>query len=221
MFTNPVYNLSPQYNENLLTQNLAGLQLNSGQQDQQQQQQRQNFEFGTFQFPQASIQLPVDVSGYAPPTLDGGDMKWPSPDDVNATYQRGSTVVRQYNNSTIDDYYKKFIRPITDYVAIPTTGQLTYVYQNLGGQQALTATGLNHQSVGGNDVPTDPNSAVPVDGSHSNTVGLKKKNIRKNIKNDLQNMVMVKVADILRVKKQLMNDTMKQRTMLIINNNHH
>ena len=47
------------------------------------------------------------------------------------SYQRGSTAVRQYNNSTIDDYYKKFLRPITDYVAIPTNGQPTYVYQNL------------------------------------------------------------------------------------------
>ena len=138
MFTNPVYNLSPQYNENLLTQNLAGLQLNSGLPHQDQQQQRQNFDFGSYQFPQQSQHLPVDIGGYIPPALDETTVKWPSPDDVNATYQRGSTIVRQYNNSTIDDYYKKFIRPITDYVALPTNGQPTYVYQNLGGQQTTT-----------------------------------------------------------------------------------
>jgi hypothetical protein len=46
----------------------------------------------------------------------------------------------------IDDYYKKFIRPITDYVAIPTTGQPTYVYQNLGGQPATGEPSSTQQS---------------------------------------------------------------------------
>jgi hypothetical protein len=148
MFTNPVYNLPPQYNENLLTQNLAGLQLNPGV-PHQDQQQRQNFDFGSFQFPQQSQQAQVDIGGYLPPTLDETGVKWPSPDDVNVTYQRGSTVVRQYNNSTIDDYYKKFIRPITDYVALPTNGPPTYVYQNLGGQQTTAEAAANQPPASG------------------------------------------------------------------------
>jgi hypothetical protein len=134
MFSNPVYNLPPQFNENLLSQNLASLSMNLGQPPDQDQQQRQNIDFGSFQFPQQQQQVPFDIGGYVPPSLDEANIKWPSPDDVNVSYQRGSIAVRQYNNSTIDDYYKKFIRPITDYVAIPTNGQPTYVYQNLGGQ---------------------------------------------------------------------------------------
>lgn len=154
MFSNPVYNLPPQFSENLLSQNLAGLSLNNVpvQQDPHHQQQQQpNLDFGSFQFPQHQ-QVPVDIGGYAPPSIDDNGMKWPSPDDINASYQRGSTAVRQYNNSTIDDYYKKFLRPITDYVAIPTNGQPTYVYQNLGGTAATTASttiGSAQQPVGG------------------------------------------------------------------------
>lgn len=134
MFSNPVYNLPPQFNENLLSQNLAGLSLNTvpTQLNQQQQQQR-NIDFESFQFPQ---QVPIDIGSYAPPELADSDAKWPAPEDVDNSYQRGSTMIRQYNNSMIDDYYKKFLRPITDYIAIPTNGQPTYVYQNLG----LTAT---------------------------------------------------------------------------------
>lgn len=153
MFSNPVYNLPPQFSENLLSQNLAGLSLNnvSAQQDPHHQQQQQaNLDFGSYQFPQQQ-QIPVDIGGYAPPSLDDNGTKWPSPDDINSSYQRGSTAVRQYNNSTIDDYYKKFLRPITDYVAIPTNGQPTYVYQNLGGSAATTATtiGSAQQPAGG------------------------------------------------------------------------
>jgi hypothetical protein len=147
MFSNPVYSFPSQFNEHLLSQNLAGLSLNLGQ-PHQDQQQRQNIDFGSFQFPQQQ-QQPIDISGYVPPTLDETNIKWPSPDDVNISYQRGSTAVRQYNNSTIDDYYKKFLRPITDYVAVPTNGQPTYVYQNLGGQQITSGTALTQQSVSG------------------------------------------------------------------------
>ena len=117
MFSNPVYNLPPQFNENLLSQNLAGLNLDFGQAQQDFQQQQQ---------------LPVDIGGYVPPSLDASSVQWPSPEDVDASYKSGSTAVRHYNNSTIDDYYKKFIRPITDYIPIPTNGKPTYVYQNLG-----------------------------------------------------------------------------------------
>jgi hypothetical protein len=147
MFSNPVYNLPPQFSENLLSQNLAGLSLNNPptQQDHQQQQQQQNIDFGSYQFPQ---QQTIDISGYVPPSLDDPNTKWPSPDDVNMSYQRGSTAVRNYNNSTIDDYYKKFLRPITDYVAIPTNGQPTYVYQNLGAPPTTTG-GIAQQSAGG------------------------------------------------------------------------
>jgi len=148
MFSNPVYNLPPQFSENLLSQNLAGLSLKSSppHQDHKQQQQ-QTIDFGSFQFPQQQHQqLPIDIGGYIPPSLDDTNTKWPSPDDVSVSYQRGSTAVRQYNNSTIDDYYKKFLRPITDYVAIPTNGQPTYVYQNLGAPPTTTV-GLAQQPV--------------------------------------------------------------------------
>ena len=131
MFTNPVYNLPPKFNENLLAQNLAGISLNNNLSSSQQQ--GQNIDF---HFPQQQI----DIGGYIAPSLNESDTKWPSPDDVNASYQRGSTVVRQFNNSMIDDYYKKFLRPITDYIPIPTNGQPTYVYQNLGGTPATTTT---------------------------------------------------------------------------------
>jgi hypothetical protein len=153
MFSNPVYNLPPQFSENLLSQNLAGLSLNnipSSHQDQQ------KIDFGSFQFPQ---QTPIDIGGYIPPSLDEPISKWPSPEDVNVSYQRGSTAVRQYNNSNIDDYYKKFLRPITDYVAIPTNGQPTYVYQNLGGT-STTTVGSAQQPIGGVEAIVDPNAAV-------------------------------------------------------------
>lgn len=162
MFTNPVYNLPPQFSENILSQNLAGLSLNnvSAVPDQQQ---TSNMNFNSFQFPQQQHQqIPVDIGTYIPPSIDD-NMKWPSPDDVNSSYQRGSTAVRQYNNSTIDDYYKKFLRPITDYVAIPTNGQPTYVYQNLDGQAGATAAttvGLASQPVAAVEQIVDPNAAV-------------------------------------------------------------
>jgi hypothetical protein len=151
MFSNPVYNLPPQFNENLLPQNLAGLSLNSAPVHQDHHQQRQNIDFGSFQFPQQHQQIPLEIGGYMPPSLDETNIKWPSPDDVNTSYQRGSTIVRQYNNSMIDDYYKKFLRPITDYVPIPTNGQPTYVYQNLGGGGAAgnAAIELTQQPVSG------------------------------------------------------------------------
>ena len=135
MFSNPVYNLPPQYNENILSQNIAGLSLNHGQ-PHQFQQQAQNLNFESFQFPQQHQQIPLDIGRYIPPTLDESNVKWPSPEDVNNSYQRGSTAVRTYNNSTIDDYYKKYLRPITDYIDVPTNnGQPTYVYQNVGEQK--------------------------------------------------------------------------------------
>jgi hypothetical protein len=145
MFLNPVYNLPPQFNENLLSQNLAGLSLNLGQ-SHQDQHQRQNIDFGSYQFPQ---QQTIDIGGYVPPSLDETDNKWPSPGEIDMSYQHGSTAVRQYNNSTIDDYYKKFLRPITDYIAVPTNGQPTYVYQNLGGEQSTLGTAITQQLVSG------------------------------------------------------------------------
>lgn len=137
MFSNSVYNFPPQFNENVLTQNLAGLSLNSVP-PQKDSQLRQNVDFGQFQYSQQQP-MPIEIGNYAPPSLDESNMKWPAPDEVNVSYQRGSTFVRQYNNSSIDDYYKKFTRPITEYVPIPTTGQPTYVYQNLNPQQATAA----------------------------------------------------------------------------------
>lgn len=148
MFSNPVYNLPPQFNENLLSQNLAGLSLNNIP-SQPNQQPRQNIDFESFQFPQQHQQIPVEIGNYAPPSLTDADMKWPSPEDIDTSYQRGATMVRQYNNSMIDDYYKKFLRPITDYIAIPTNGQPTYVYQNLGGSSTSATVGLNQQTPGG------------------------------------------------------------------------
>ena len=162
MFSNPVYNLPPQFSESALPQNLAGLSLNSAPLHQEhhhhQHQQRQNLDFLSFQ--QQQQQIPLDIGGYVPPSLDNtlpAGVKWPSPDDVSASYQRGSTVVRQYNNSMIDDYYKKFLRPITDYVAIPTNGQPTYVYQNLGGAAPGATAGavVGNTAVGGGSFPSD------------------------------------------------------------------
>jgi len=183
MFSNPVYNLPPQFSENLLSQNLAGLSLNNTQPHQdRQQQQQQNIDFGSFQFPQQQQhqQLPIDIGGYAPPSLDETNTKWPSPDDVNISYQRGSTAVRQYNNSTIDDYYKKFLRPITDYVAIPTNGQPTYVYQNLGGPPTTTG-GSAQQPASGVEVANDSNGTA-VASSYSKGDGTEEKKHKKKHK---------------------------------------
>ncbi|CAF0761098.1 unnamed protein product [Rotaria sp. Silwood1] len=182
MFSNSVYNFPPQYNENVLTQNLAGLSLNPAQSRQDSQQQRQNADFGTFQFPQPQHHLPIDIGGYVPPSLDEANMKWLSPDDVNVSYQRGSTVVRQYNNSMIDDYYKKYTRPITDYVPIPTNGQPTYVYQNLDGQQVATGTVPIQQSYNQGEVSNDASFNVPVNATQSNTDGTEEKKHKKKHK---------------------------------------
>ena len=148
MFNNPVYNLPSQFNENLLPQNLAALSLGSApaHHHPHHQQQRQQLDFAAipFQQQQQQQQAPLEHGGYVPPSFNDpatGGIQWPAPDDTNVAYQRGSTVVRQYNNSMIDDYYKKFLRPITDYVAIPTNGQPTYVYQNLGGAAAASTIG--------------------------------------------------------------------------------
>ncbi|CAF0827274.1 unnamed protein product [Rotaria sp. Silwood1] len=151
MFSNPVYNLPPQFNENLLSQNLAGLSLNSAPTQQQQQ-------------------IPIDIGGYIPPSFNDADIKWPSTEDFDISYNRGSTVVRQYNNSMIDDYYKKFLRPITDYIAIPTNGQPTYVYQNLGGPPNSTSLGLTQQPYVGVEVANDLQATVPT-ATSSNLAG--------------------------------------------------
>ncbi|CAF2077357.1 unnamed protein product [Rotaria magnacalcarata] len=174
MFSNHVYNYPPQYNENILTQNLAGLSLNSVP-SQQDSQLRQNFDFGSFQFPQQQQQqqqqIPIEIGAYAPPSLDETNVKWPSPDDTNVSYQRGSTFVRQYNNSSIDDYYKKFVRPITDYVPIPTNGQPTYVYQNLDGQPTAPGTVPTQPPIVGGEAPNTSNLTVSKSASQSNTDG--------------------------------------------------
>ena len=152
MFSNPVYNLPPQYNDNVLSQNLAGLSLNLGQVHQDRQQ-GQNIDFQSYQIAQQQQQqqqqIPFDIGGYAPPSLDEANINWPSPVDVDVSYQRGSTAVRLYNNSNIDDYYKKFTRPITDYVPIPTNGQPTYVYQNLDGTQPTAGGAATQQPFSG------------------------------------------------------------------------
>lgn len=154
MFNNPVYNLPAQFNESL-----AALSLNNNSAPSHvDHHQRQNIDFASFQFQQQQQQsnqihhlrhqqqqMPISIGNYAPPSLNevSSTIQWPSPDELNDSYQRGSTVVRQYNNSMIDDYYKKFLRPITDYVAIPTNGQPTYVYQNLGGATSAPTTNSN------------------------------------------------------------------------------
>ncbi|CAF3626985.1 unnamed protein product [Adineta steineri] len=199
MFSNPIYNLPSQFNENLLTQNLAGLSLNRAQpyQDQQQQQQQpqqqqqqqqqsqqqqQNVDFETLQYSQQQ-QMPNDAEGYVPQTFDDTNVKWSSPDEVSAAYQRGSPFVRQYNNSMIDDYYKKFVRPITDYVAIPTTGQPTYVYQSLDGQQTTNEPLPTQQSMsGGNTMPNELNSSIFTNVSQTNTDGAEEKKHKKKHK---------------------------------------
>jgi len=152
MFAIPTYNLPPHLNEGILAHNLAGLSLhnqpsNQSHQPQQQQpqqhqsqqihhlqqqhhhqQQQQQIDFVPFQQPSQQFgNYPIIETSVGNTTLE-----WPSPEDSTQLYQQGYTIVRQFNNNNIDDYYKKFLRPITDYVAIPTNGQPTYVYQNLG-----------------------------------------------------------------------------------------
>lgn len=160
MFSNSVYNFPPQFNENIMTQNLAGLSLNSAQ-SRQDPQQRQNVDYGSFQFPNQQPSMSVEIGGYVPPTLDDKNFKWLAPGEADVSYQRGSTVVRQYNNSMIDDYYKKFIRPITDYVPIPTNGQPTYVYQNLDGQPAAPGTAPAQQPAAGGKIKPSMISYCP------------------------------------------------------------
>ena len=55
MFSHPVYNLPPQFNENSLSQNLAGLSLNN--MSSLRDQQRQNIDFASMQFAQQQQQM--------------------------------------------------------------------------------------------------------------------------------------------------------------------
>ncbi|CAF0880732.1 unnamed protein product [Rotaria sordida] len=183
MFSNPVYNRPPKFNENLLSQNLSGLSLTSAptQQQQQQQQQTKTIEYESFQFSQQQ-QIPVDIGSYVPPSLNDTD--------TDISYDRGSTLVRQYNNSMIDDYYKKFLRPITDYIAIPTNGQPTYVYQNLGGPPNSAPVGLNQQPYMGVEVANDQQATVlnpssDLTGDQSEEKKHKKKNKKRSSKHPM------------------------------------
>jgi len=188
MFSNPVYNLPPQFNENILNQNLAGLSLNPApqQQQQQQHQQQHNFDFGSLQFQQHPQQpLPIEIGGYVPPAIDStttSTMKWPSPEDLTNSYQQGFTVVRQFNNSMIDDYYKKFLRPITDYVAIPTNGPPTYVYQNLGGQPSTGGAGVVQTQQSDARVEVSNEQKTVADGSSHGNGSEEKKHKKKHKK---------------------------------------
>lgn len=83
----------------------------------------------------------VDIGAYVAPSLADPEGKWATKEDIEASYDRGSTVLRQQNNSTIDDYYKQFTRPITEYIPIAIKGQPTYVYQDLGAAAQTGATG--------------------------------------------------------------------------------
>ncbi|CAF0807707.1 unnamed protein product [Didymodactylos carnosus] len=163
MFRNPPYNIPSDF-----PQNLADLSLGTNQSD-----------FVQFQG------LPV-FDGYSNnPSIDGtnlNSMKWPSPEDVQQTYQQGYTVVRQFNNSVIDDYYKKFLRPITDYVAIPTNGQPTYVYQNLGTNgQTVGAQQTTDQS-NGIQKPVEPPIQAQEQSDETEEKKHKKKHKKKSSK---------------------------------------
>ncbi|CAF1222850.1 unnamed protein product [Didymodactylos carnosus] len=113
MLRNPPHNLPPDFN-----QNFASFSLGAGQSN-----------YGQFQEQRPAGTYSTNLSM----------MPWQTPEDLQQTYQHGHPIVRQFNNSVIDDYYKKFLRPITDYVAIPTNGQPTYVYQNLTTNGQLTS----------------------------------------------------------------------------------
>ena len=122
MTANPAYNFS-QTNVNRLAQNLSGLSLNFNQQfrfPQQQQQRRQPPPQHYHHQQQQQRHYSVNIDGYIPPSLYGNDNDVISPHELNVTYERGSTVIRAQNNSSIDDYYSKFFRPETDYVNIET-----------------------------------------------------------------------------------------------------
>ncbi|CAF1474385.1 unnamed protein product [Adineta ricciae] len=204
MFSNPIYNLPSQFNESLLSQNLSGLSLNrnpshqdqsSPEQQQQQQpspQQQQepsqqdllqdNLDFDPVEFAQQQQQLTNDIEGFVPTTFDDTNIKWASPEDINISYQRGSPFVRQYNNTMIDDYYKKFVRPITEYVSIPTTGQPTYVYQNLNGQEATNETLSTESVMPEGALPGDATALLLTTLSQTNLAGVEEKKHKKKHK---------------------------------------
>lgn len=154
MYPNYNYNYNypqQQFNTYGSAQNFANFNYNPAQtyhQQYQQQYQYQHYQQQQQQYQQIHPQIPpyspndpnvIDIGTYTAPSLADPEDKWATTEDIEASYQRGSTVVRQTNNSTIDDYYKKFTRPITEYVPIDIKGQPTYVYQDLGATNNNTA----------------------------------------------------------------------------------
>ena len=87
--------------------------------------------------PKGSI---LDIGYYVPPSLKDIDQKLPPAADVEASYQRGSTVIRQHNNSIIDDYYKKFAQETLEFLVESPDGEPTVIYQDLDAEAKKTGT---------------------------------------------------------------------------------
>lgn len=146
MHPNYSNSFSQAYNPYGFAQNFANLNLNAGQYHYQNQQRyQQNSSYGNRFFVADDPNI-VDIGTYVAPSLNDPEEKWATTADVEAAYQRGSTAVRQENNTMIDDYYKKFTAPITDYIPISTNGQPTYVYQNLDGTSAGNTASADKKS---------------------------------------------------------------------------
>jgi hypothetical protein len=120
--------------------NLAGFNMNAG----QFRQERPNFDPRRMQsVPKDSV---IDIGYYVPPLLKDTDKAMPPAADVEASYQRGSTVIRQHNNTTIDNYYKKFAATNLEYHAESPDAEPTVIYQDLDAEAKKTATATTEKT---------------------------------------------------------------------------
>ena len=142
MFPNYRSNMPQQFNQSSLPQNFAQLNINFNRVTAQQT-------LSARGIPESAPHNVFDIGEYVAPALTDSESKWATQDDIQASYQRGSTVLRQQNNSTIDDYYKQFTRPITEYVPIALNGQPTYIYQNLDGTPATNVATITKSATDG------------------------------------------------------------------------
>lgn len=90
----------------------------------------------------------IDIGYYVPPSLKDTDKELPSATDIEASYQRGSTVIRQQNNSMIDDYYKKFAQETLEFLAESPEGEPTVIYQDLDAEAKKTGTASTEKTTG-------------------------------------------------------------------------
>lgn len=81
----------------------------------------------------------IDIGEYEPPSLAQPDKRWEAPADIDATYQNGSTFIRQENNESIDEYYDRLMRTPSEFTQPTPTGAPTVLYQNLQESKNLDA----------------------------------------------------------------------------------